>query len=197
MTRPSIRRLPIIIISALVLATVLPVRNADAHCDGIDGPVASAGKRALETGNLDLARIWIKADSEPELAAAFTRSLEVRKLGGAAQELAERWFLETLVRLHRAGEGEPYTGLQPAGRDLGPAIPAADRAIATGSPKQLEKLLLHAVKHGLEQRFARISATRRYAAADVAAGRAFVEAYVGLLHFAEHVHATAGAHAGH
>ena len=44
-----------------------------------------------------------------------------------ARELADRYFFETLVRIHRAGEGAPYTGLKPAGRDLGPAVPAAVR----------------------------------------------------------------------
>ena len=45
---------------------------------------------------------------------------------GYGKELSDQFFIKTLVRVHRAGEGAPYTGIRPAGTDLGPAIPAAD-----------------------------------------------------------------------
>ncbi len=67
-----------------------------------------------------------------ETRNGFQKTLTVRKLNPEAKELADMYFFETLVRIHWAGEGEPYTGIQPAGRDLGPAIPAADKAIAEG-----------------------------------------------------------------
>jgi Family of unknown function (DUF6448) len=41
----------------------------------------------------------------------FQRILLLRRLGHEAKELAARFFFETLVRIHRAGEGAPYTGL--------------------------------------------------------------------------------------
>ena len=40
--------------------------------------------------------------------------------------------METVIRLHRAGEGAAYTGLKTAGADYGPAIPAAEYAVETG-----------------------------------------------------------------
>jgi hypothetical protein len=51
------------------------------------------------------------------------------------------YFFETLVRIHRAGEGAPYTGLKLVGRDLGPAIPAGDKALDTGNVELVVKLL--------------------------------------------------------
>jgi len=95
------------------------------------------------------------------------------------------------VRLHRAGEGEPYTGLKPAGIDHGPVIPAADRALAAGSVEQLESVLIHAVRDGLRARFDRATAAKRFAPQDVEAGRAFVAAYVPLLHYAEQLYSLA------
>ena len=50
---------------------------------------------------------------EPEGRAVFDKALAVRVLGGTAKELADQFFFETVVRLHRRSEGEPYTGLKP------------------------------------------------------------------------------------
>ncbi|HSV42857.1 MAG TPA: DUF6448 family protein, partial [Methanomassiliicoccales archaeon] len=35
---------------------------------------------------------------------------------------------------HRAGEGEPYTGLKPGGIDWGPIVPMSEKAMASGIP---------------------------------------------------------------
>ncbi len=114
-------------------AAFLPA-TAEAHCDGLDGPVVTAARTELESRNLDAIVIWVQRGDEAELRNAFARALAVRAAGGDAQALAATWFFETAVRLHRAGEGEPFTGLKPAGRDLGPAIPAADRAWRPAGP---------------------------------------------------------------
>src|SRR5688572_7912286 len=100
--------------------------SAFAHCDSLDGPVVKAAQKALDTQNVDLVLVWGRPEDESEIRIAFNKTLAVRTLGQMAKELADRYFYETVVRLHRAGEGAPYTGLKPAGRDLGQAIPAAD-----------------------------------------------------------------------
>jgi len=102
--------------------------RALAHCDGLDGPVVKAAQRALETRNPALVLIWVQQKDEQEIRTAFEQTLAVRELSLQARELADRFFFETLVRVHRAGEGASFTGLKPAGRDLGPAIPAAERS---------------------------------------------------------------------
>lgn len=89
------------------------------HCDTMDGPVVKAAKRALETGNVNLILPWVPKKSEAELKKAFNKTLRVSKLGKGATELADYWFFETAVRVHREGEGAPYTGLKPAGLDWG------------------------------------------------------------------------------
>ena len=125
---------------ALVYAAGLP-RVAAAHCDGMDGPVVTAARAALDAGRIEGVLIWVEPADEAEVRRAFERSLAVRGLGAKAKELADLHFFETVVRLHRTAEGAPYTGLAPAGRDLGPAIPAADRALQSGSLEPLEELL--------------------------------------------------------
>ena len=172
--------------------------NVAAHCDGLDGPVVEAGREALATANVNHALVWVLPGDEAEVRLAFAHATEVRRLGEEARKLADRFFFETLVRVHRAGEGEPYTGLKPAGRDLGPVIPAADRALETGSLEEVEAIVLERVRAGLRERFEAALASREFAPADVEAGRAFVRAYVPFLHYAERVfQAAEGGHHGH
>ncbi len=120
------------VLAILCTMPLLGPNNLFAHCDGMDGPVISAAKNALDTGDINLVLFWVQRKDEAELKKAFQKTMAVRKLNPEATELADMYFFETLVRIHRAGEGEPYTGIKPAGRDLGPAVPAADKAIADG-----------------------------------------------------------------
>lgn len=177
---------------------LLGTEYAFAHCDGLDGPVVKAAQKALATNNVNLVLIWVQKESEPELKAVFQQTMAVRKLSPESKALADRHLFETVVRLHRAGEGAPYTGLKPAGRDLGPAIPAADRAIESGGTAALEALLTKNLRTGLRDAFARVQARKSYDANDVAAGREYVKAYVEYIHFVERLHeATTAPAAGH
>jgi hypothetical protein len=179
---------------AVLLLSTLP-SAARAHCDTLDGPVVQTARKALDTGNLNPVLAWVRPQDEAEIQAAFARALAVRKSGPEARALADTWFLETVVRVHRAGEGAPYTGLRPAGADLGPAIASADKAIDSGSPAAVEQLLVDVVKAGVQERFARLKAQKR-PGEDVAAGRAWVQAYVPYVHYAEGVYEAAARGAG-
>jgi hypothetical protein len=159
-----------------------------AHCDGLDGPVVKAAQRALDTRNPAFALIWVQAKDEPEIRTAFERTLAVRALSPQAKELADRFFFETLVRVHRAGEGAPFTGLKPAGRNLGPAIPAADKAIEEASVESVVKLLTAAMQEHLREHFNEVVSAKAFVPDDVTAGRAYVKAYVEFIHYVERVY---------
>ena len=174
--------------------SALPLR---AHCDALDGPVVVAARQALAKGDVNPVLAWVQAGDEAQIRAAFARTLKVRALGPEAKELADTFFFETLVRVHRAGEGAPYTGLKPAGLDLGPAIPAADQALATGDMKPVFELMHGVLKPGLEARFKAARGTREHAAADVAAGRRAVAAYVDFLHYVDGVYRAAAGSGTH
>jgi hypothetical protein len=154
----------------------------------MDGPVVKAAQQALATGNVSLVLAWIQSKDEPEVRAVFSRTQAVRSLSPEARQLADQYFFETLVRIHRAGEGEPYTGLKPAGRDLGPAIPAADKAIENGSADALAKTISDAAGNGVRKRFQVIAARHNFAKDDVAAAREYVKAYVEFMHYVEGLH---------
>jgi hypothetical protein len=189
---------PMILAAVLAaLALAAPSRLA-AHCDGLDGPVVKAAQRALATRNVALVLIWVQPADEPEIRAAFDKTLTVRRLSPQAQELADRFFFETLVRVHRTGEGAPYTGLKPAGRDLGPAIPAADKAIDTGAVDPVVTLLSRSMEDGIRRHFNEAMAARNFPPNDVEAGRRYIQAYVEFIHYVERLHeAAASAPHGH
>lgn len=159
--------------------------HAFAHCDGMDGPVIVMAQKALETGNVTPVLIWVPKKDEVEVRKAFQDTLDVRKFSPKAKEIADMHFFETLVRIHRASEGEPFTGVKPAGRDLGPAIPAADESIATGKLQPVGKLITGKIHEGLHARFEAVMARKNFKPEDTQAGREYVEAYVKYLHYVE------------
>jgi hypothetical protein len=144
------------LVFGLVTMSVLTPAPARAHCDGLDGPVVADARAALELNDVGRVLMWVPESDEAEIRRAFDETVNVRKLGEPARELADRYFFETVVRVHRMAEGAPYTGLKPAGRDLGAAIPAADRALEMGDPEPLLRLLTGAV----EEAYAPISRGR-------------------------------------
>ncbi|HSE27113.1 MAG TPA: DUF6448 family protein [Gemmatimonadales bacterium] len=188
MTRRTLRNYLTAAAMVAVAGLALPA-SAAAHCDSMDGPVVKAAQQAVATRNVSLTLAWVRPQDEPAIREAFARTLRVRAAGGDAAELADLWFFETLVRIHRQGEGEPYTGLQPAGTTA-EGIAAADRALAQGSADALAKGVAAHAAEALQAKFARVQELRSYDPADAAAGRAYVAAYVEYIHFVETLHRT-------
>jgi hypothetical protein len=150
------------------------------HCDTLDGPVVRAARKALDARNVNLALAYAPEDSASEIRSAFDKVQEARRAGGAAREVADRYFFETVVRLHRAGEGAPFTGLKPAGLDEGPVIPMAEKAIESGSPDALIGLLTDTLRQEIQHRFKHMMRLRNHATDDVGSAREYVEAMLGL-----------------
>lgn len=168
------------------------------HCDTMDGPVVKTSKIALDTGNVNLILPWVPEKGEDELKKAFERTLRVRKLGKEAKELADFWFFETAVRLHRAGEGEPYTGLKPAGLDEGPVVPRAEKAIEQGDAGEVIKFLSYTVEEEVQKRFRHVMPLKNYDENDVDAAREYVRAMLGFMLYSHKLYMymkSAGGHA--
>ena len=159
----------------------------DAHCDTLDGPVVADARQALAKGDITPLLKWVSADDEKKIRTAFQKTLEVRKLSEQSRELADMYFFETLVRIHRAGEGAPYTGLKP-GSAVDPAVALADEALDSGSVDKLVKVLSVAMAKGIREHFQRALMAKKNADKSVADGRKFVESYVMFTHYAEELH---------
>ena len=173
------------LLPAILAGLVFLPAKSYGHCDGLDGPVVTAARAALKTGDVNRVLIWVQEKDEPEIRKIFKNALAVRKQGPQAKDLAETAFFETVVRVHRAGEGEPFSGLKPAGRALGPVIPAADRALERGSVVELNKLLVDSVQEGLRHRFQEVLSKKTFKPENVSAGRDYVRAYVEFIHYAD------------
>jgi hypothetical protein len=169
----------------LVCGAMLLVPHwASAHCDSLDGPVVNDARLALEKGEIAPVLKWVQAEHEEEVGRAFAQARKVRDLGPEAKTLADRYFFETVVRVHREGEGAAYTGLKPAGT-IDPPIAKADAALAAGSVDQLADAISAHVGKAMRERFAHALDARKRADESVQAGREFVEAYVQYVHFVE------------
>lgn len=174
-----------LIVAGLTGVAVFVTAPASAHCDTMDGPVVVAAKAALANSDVKPVLIWVKKDYEGEIRAAFAKTLAVRANGPEARDLADMYFFETLVRIHRQGEGEPYTGLKPSGTDPGPAVAGADKALDSASVDGLVSQVTENASSGIRERFRHAMETRKHSGESVEAGRKYVEAYVEFLHYTE------------
>lgn len=177
---------------ALILFSVpfLLTMKVAAHCDALDGPVVETAKLAITKGDVTSVLKWVDKGSEKQIREAFALTMKVRTQGDDARKLADMHFFETLVRVHRAAEGEPFTGLKPAGT-IDPGFQAADKALRDGTLDALSSNLTQTVKDGIRERFAAVTKTKKQADESVEAGRAYVAAYVDYAHFIEAIHTIA------
>ncbi len=166
-------------------ALLISARSAFSHCDTMEGPVVTDAKMAFEKNNVNYVLKWVMPDNENDVRQAFGLAMKVRPLGAEAKELSEKYFFDLIVRVHRAGEGVPFTGVRPYGVPVDEKIKAADRSIATGSLAPLARLVPKEKMPELETLFARVMALKNFDVNDVRAGRRYIEAYVRFFHTAE------------
>jgi Family of unknown function (DUF6448) len=191
MQRPTIRIRSAVLAVVLSFALAAAPVPARAHCDTMDGPVVQEARLALQKGDVTPVLKWVRPEDEQAIRAAFARTLAARALGPAARELSDTWFFETLVRIHRAGEKAPFTGLLPSGTPIEPAIALADKALETGDATALIRAVTGSVADGIRERLAKAAEAKKHADESVAKGRDFVAAYVELTHYAERLDADA------
>lgn len=193
-TQRKIEAMTAMVILAAALA-VFPAAPALSHCDSTRGPVIPEAQAALDHADVTPVLKWVDEASEAEIRAAFEQAQVVRVTSPEARQLADRYFLETLVRLHRASEGAPYTGITESPVD--PIIAMADEALADGSADEMIRRINRHLAQSIQEKFQRVSEARAHKDDNVESGREFVAAYVDYVHFVEGVHnaiVSAGAH---
>ena len=174
------------ILFLFLFSALLTTSNTSfAHCDTKDGPVVAAAIKAIKQNNVNYALIWVKPAYEKEIREAFRSTMKVRVLSSESKKLADSYFFETLVRVHRNGEGMAYTGIKPAGTPVDEKILAADKSIALGNLSPLNNLVAKDRWAELRERFEKVMLLKNYNVNNIAAGREYIEAYVQFFHFAE------------
>ena len=186
-------KISMLAVAAFTVLFLATPRDAAAHCDTMDGPVIQDARKAIEAKDITPILKWVKPKDEKAVRAAFNKLLSSKS---KAPETVEHAFFSTVVKIHRAGEGAPFTGLKPAGA-VEPAVAEADKALRSGSADALVKLITDDVSAGIKSRFEHAAATYKHKDESVAQGREFVEAYVAFTHYVERLHQDAtgkGAH---
>ena len=167
---------------------------AAAHCDTMDGPVIQDARKALADKDVTPVLKWVQAKDEKSVKVAFKKALAAQ--GKKQQQAAENKFFESLVRVHRAGEGAPFTGLKPAG-EVEPVIAEADQSLTGGSPDGLIKKVTDTVDRGIRQRYEKVAEALKQKDESVQKGREYVAAYVEYTHYVERLQMDAEGHAAH
>jgi hypothetical protein len=169
-----------------VIVLMGAISAAFAHCDTMRGPIIPEARAALEKGDVTPVLKWIKPEFETEVKEAFAQAVQVRTKGPGAKILADRYFIETLIRVHRAGEGAPYTGIKDASPE--PIVVLADEALTNGSADELIGKLQNHLAAAIKGKFNKALQSGKNKDKSVEAGREFVEAYIQYMHYVEQVH---------
>lgn len=175
--------------SLLVLMFIVISTNSTfAHCDSYDGPVIKEALTALKTNNVDLVLKWINLEQEQEIVSLFKKTVQLKNGDQEVYSIVEKHFLETLVRLHRATEGEPYTGLKPLG-SVTPIIRMADQSIESNSVSKLSSELTAHIEKVVKEKYDKALKLSKTKDESLEKGREYVAAYVDYTHTLEGIHA--------
>lgn len=155
-----------------------------AHCDSYDGPVIKDALKALDQNNVQLVLKWIEPQQEKEIISLFDKTYSLKNGDQEVYSIVEKHFLENLVRLHRETEGEPYTGLKPAG-SMTPLVAMADNSIANDNVEEVITTVTTHLEKVLRERYAKVAKLSKVKDNAVKEGRAYVHAYVQYTHTLE------------
>lgn len=167
------------------------------HCDTMDGPVIKDAQNALEKGKVDTILKWVQRKDEHLIRKVFDNTLSVRQLNANARELADMYFFETLVRIHRAGEGAPFTGILPSALEPKQGIEEADKAVESGSVDALVLKISEHLGKTIRESFKTVMEKKRHINEGIDAGREYVASYVTFIHFVEKIQNAISAQPAH
>lgn len=173
--------LPTLMLMAFMLFVALP---ASAHCDSYDGPVIKDALTALQQKNVELILKWVEPQYEKEITDKFNQTLRLKGKNKEINEVLETSFLETLVRLHREGEGASYTGLKPVG-SMTKLVEMADNSLAKKEVNDVINIVTNHLKEVLQEKYAEAIELSKTKDNSVEDGRAYVVAYVEYTHTLE------------
>jgi hypothetical protein len=174
----------LILVCSIVFAATVCSPRAAAERDLADEIVAQAARDALRTGDFTPIVIWVQKPQEQALHAAFRQTQAVRVLNREARELADEYFVDVAVRLHREAERDLFDG---------PARRAATRALAEHDGEIVVDVIVDRMRANLRARLRDVAQRRDFARGDVAGGRAYVASYTAFLRYAAALYAAATA----
>ncbi|MGE0088897.1 MAG: DUF6448 family protein [Bacteroidales bacterium] len=177
--------------AVLILLTFLAVfggqKKVFAHCDSYDGPVILDAVNALKTNNVNLILKWVEPKYEIEIKNLFSKTYSLKSGDKEIYQIVEKHFFETLVRLHREGEGAPFTGLKAAGTTT-PIVKMADGALNDQNIDDLLSKLNAHINKVIQEKYKNAIELGKVKEESLEKGRQYVKAYVDYVHTLEAIH---------
>ena len=173
----------VLLLSVILLSFASP-QIASAHCDSYDGPVIKDALKALEQQNVELVLKWVEPKYDEIITEKFNQTLKLKGSNEEVNKILRTHFLETLVRLHREGEGASFTGLKPA-NSMTPMVEMADNSLEKNDINYVVNAVNSHLTEVLKERFAKAMELSKTKDNSVEQGRAYVEAYVEYTHTLE------------
>lgn len=172
--------------SLFILAAffMLSIFQVSAHCDSYDGPVIQDALKALEQNKVELVLKWVEPKHEKEIIAKFQQTIRLKGKNAEINKILENSFLETLVRLHREGEGASYTGIKPAG-SMTPLVEMADNSLVEKNIDHVVTSVNNHLTHVLKEKYEKVVELSKTKDESVEKGREYVMAYVDYTHTLE------------
>lgn len=167
------------------------------HCDSLDGPVVTAARQALKAEDVELVLPYVHAEGESEVRRMFDMVLPVRRQSAETRAVADQLFFETVVRVHRAGDSAPYSGIKPAGLSVGRVIPLAEHSVQSGSSEALVAFLSDVLRDEFTSRLEHVKLLEAMKHLSLDFARKHVDAMLGFEVYAHHVYEALSAPAIH
>lgn len=140
-----------------------------------------AAERALETGNANHILIWIPEESERTLRNLLERACCERRIQKDANNPVIRWYFNTIRHLHAAYCGHQNLDISTKTPEERKIISIAERACESGNFDEITTVVQNASWGEMRQRFQDLMKIRQYDAENIAAGRAYVSAFIAFI----------------
>ena len=151
------------------------------HHDAVNAPDMKAAKMALETGNANYVLIWVPEESENKLKNLLEKTCCERSARKNMQNCAIDWYFDIVSRFYSANKGALYTCLKPGGLDESLIAVKVERAIETGNFEEIIGIIPDAHAADVRERFHHVMDKSNYDRNNIAAGRAYVSAFIDFL----------------
>ena len=143
-----------------------------------NGPVRKAAEMALVTGDADYVLLWVLKESENTLKNLLEKTCCERNSQKYVQNNSPDWYFETVNRLFERSWKTDFSGRDSGGFDENPIVRMVQRAIESGEINELCRIVPQPERDDLMQRFIDLIHKRNYDLHNLAAGRAYVSAFL-------------------
>ena len=151
------------------------------HPHSRNGLLMKAAQMALVTGNVNYVLIWVPEKSENTLKNLLEKTCCERNARKNMQNCAIDWYFDTVCRYFSANKGALYTYLKHGGPDESLIALKVERTIEIGNFEEIIGIIPNTHAADVRERFHHVMDKSNYDRNNIAAGRAYVSAFIDFL----------------